>query len=118
MEDANTLGCVLDVVREKGGVFVDSVTTAESKCGTLAGEKGVPLLERDVFLDSTTEKSVVEERLREAADIAKAKGSAVAIGHVGPEGGVLTAQVLAEMAPELEKEGIRFVTVSELAGSH
>ena len=43
---------------------------------------------------------------------------AVAIGHVGPEGGVLTAQVLAEMAPELEKEGIRFVTVSELAGSH
>ena len=36
MEDANTLGCVLDVVREKGGVFVDSVTTAESKCGTLA----------------------------------------------------------------------------------
>ena len=118
MEDANTLGCVLDVVREKGGVFVDSVTTAESKCGTLAGEKGVPLLERDVFLDSTTEKSVVEERLREAANIAKAKGSAVAIGHVGPEGGVLTAQVLAEMAPELEKEGIRFVTVSELAGSH
>lgn len=118
MEDANTLGCVLDVVRERGGVFVDSVTTAESKCGTLAGEKGVPLLERDVFLDSTTEKSVVEERLREAADIAKTKGSAVAIGHVGPEGGVLTAQVLAEMAPELEKEGIRFVTVSELTGSH
>ena len=118
MEDANTLGCVLDVVREKGGVFVDSVTTAESKCDTLAGEKGVPLLERDVFLDSTTEKSVVEERLREAADIAKTKGSAVAIGHVGPEGGVLTAKVLAEMAPELEKEGIRFVTVSELTGSH
>lgn len=118
MEDANTLGCVLDVVREKGGVFVDSVTTAESKCGTLAGEKGVKLLERDVFLDSTTEKSVVEERLREAAEIAKAKGSAVAIGHVGPEGGVLTARVLAEMAPELEKEGIRFVTVSELADSH
>ena len=75
-------------------------------------------MERDVFLDSTMEKSVVEERLREAAEIAKAKGSAVAIGHVGPEGGVLTAQVLAEMAPELEKEGIRFVTVSELASSH
>lgn len=75
-------------------------------------------MERDVFLDSTTEKSVVEERLREAADIAKTKGSAVAIGHVGPEGGVLTAKVLAEMAPELEKEGIRFVTVSELTGSH
>ena len=30
----------------------------------------------------------------------------------------LDRKVLAEMAPELEKEGIRFVTVSELAGSH
>lgn len=118
MEDGKTLGCVLDVVREKGGVFVDSVTTPESKTHAVAGEKGVPVLKRDVFLDSTTEKQVMEERLREAADIAKEKGSAVAIGHVGPEGGVLTAQVLAEMAAELEKEGIRFVTVSELADRH
>lgn len=118
MEDGETLGCVLDVVREKGGVFVDSVTTPQSKTDTVAGEKGVPLLKRDVFLDSTTEKQVMEERLRQAADIAKAEGSAVAIGHVGPEGGVLMAQVLAEMAPELEKAGIRFVTVSELAGRH
>ncbi len=56
MEDANTLGCVLDVVREKGGVFVDSVTTAQSKCGTLAGEKGVKLLERVSISGSTNGK--------------------------------------------------------------
>lgn len=76
---------VLDVVREKGGVFVDSVTTAESKCGTLAGEKGVPSLERDVFLDSTTEKAWWRNGCGKRQTLPKAKGLCH-IGHVGPEG--------------------------------
>lgn len=114
MENAQALGNVLDVVHEKGGIFVDSVTTAQSKGAVVAGEKGVPLLERDVFLDSTEDVEVIRQRLREAADIALQRGSAVAIGHVGPEGGEKTAQVIAEMADALEQEGIRFVTVTEL----
>lgn len=34
---------------------------------------------------------------------------------VGPEGGKITAQAIKEAAPELERAGITFVTVSELA---
>ena len=83
----------------------------ESRCRG----KGRSLLERDVFLDSTDSVEVVKEHLRKAGEVALEKGSAIAIGHVGPEGGKITAQAIKEVAPELERAGITFVTVSELA---
>lgn len=44
------------------------------------------------------------------ADSARKSGFVVGIGHPHPA----TAQVLAEEIPRLGREGIRFVTVSEL----
>ena len=105
----------MEVLKEKDVPFVDSMTTAKSLGKAVAAEKGVALLERDVFLDSTDSVEVVKEHLRKAGEVALEKGSAIAIGHVGPEGGKITAQAIKEVAPELERAGITFVTVSELA---
>ncbi len=76
---------------------------------------GVCILGRDVFLDSTKDVEQVKANLRKAAEIAGKNGSAVAIGHVGPEGGKTTAEAIAALIPELEDAGIEFVTVGELA---
>lgn len=115
MEDARSLSAVMEVLKEKGVPFVDSMTTAKSLGKAVAAEKGVALLERDVFLDSTDSVAVVKDNLRKAGEVALEKGAAIAIGHVGPEGGKITAQAIKEVAPELERAGITFVTVSELA---
>ena len=58
---------------------------------------------------------VVKANLRKAAEVALEKGEALAIGHVGPEGGMVTVQAIRELIPELEEAGITFVTVSQLA---
>ena len=115
MEDERSLTAVMDVVREKNALFVDSVTTAKSVGRSAAVKKDVPFLARDVFLDSTDDVNVVKANLRKAAEAALEKGYALAIGHVGPEGGLVTAKAIRELIPELEQAGVTFVTVSQLA---
>lgn len=117
MEDGRSLGVVLDCLRERNVVFVDSMTTAKSLGSSLAAEKGVRFVARDVFLDSTDSVEVVQANLRKAAEIALAQGEALAIGHVGPEGGKITAQAIRALLPELESLGIVFVTAGELSGA-
>lgn len=114
MEDKKSLAAVMDVVAEKGGFFVDSMTTANSCGKETADGCGVCILGRDVFLDSTKDAEKVKANLRKAAEIAEKEGSAVAIGHVGPEGGKTTAAAIAALIPELEAAGIEFVAVGEL----
>lgn len=115
MEDERSLSAVMAVLQEKQVLFVDSVTTAKSLGRKIAGEKGVPFLARDVFLDSTDSVEEVKKNLRKAAEAALEKGYALAIGHVGPEGGMVTVQAIRELIPELQQAGITFVTVSDLA---
>ena len=114
MEDKRCLSAVMEVACEKGLIFVDSKTTAKSQAEFACENKDMILISRDVFLDSTDDINVVKDRLREAGKIALRKGTALAIGHVGPEGGKITAQAIKDLAPELEKEGIEFVSVTQL----
>ena len=65
-------------------------------------------------MDSTDDINVVRERLRQAENAALKNGTAVAIGHVGPEGGKITAMAIGELKSELEEKGIELVTVSEM----
>lgn len=115
MEDERTLSAVFSVMQEKGDIFfLDSVTTANSKGEELAKAYGVPFIKRDVFLDSTQDVEIVKANLQKAGDIALEHGFAVAIGHVGSEGGAVTAQAIAEMIPILQNQGIEFVFLSSL----
>lgn len=115
MEDERSLSVVMDQLKEKELPFVDSMTTAKSLGRQLSGKKGVSFLGRDVFLDSTDDVDVVKANLRKAAEVALEKGYAVAIGHVGPEGGMVTVNAIKELIPELQEAGVTFVTVSDLA---
>jgi hypothetical protein len=116
-EDEAKMAEIMRIVRERGLYFTDSVTTAKSVAEKAARAAGVPYIKRDVFLDSTQDKSQIKANLRKAADIAKKNGYALAIGHVGAEGGKVTAEAIGEMYKQLEAEGIEFVTTDELVAT-
>lgn len=112
--DESIISSVLDVIKEKGLFFVDSRTSTHPISMKLANNKEVLCYDRDVFLDGQKPKSYVKQKLREAGEIALKKGYAVAIGHVGIEGGKVTAQAISEMLPEFDRMNVELVFVSEL----
>lgn len=112
-EDREKMKKILSIAKEKGWFYVDSVTTAKSVAADVAKEMGVPTVKRDVFLDSTQDKAKIKENIRKAVEIAEEKGYSVAIGHVGAEGGKVTAQAIKEVYEEV-KDKVEFVGVSEL----
>jgi len=101
---------VLQVVAGEGLMFVDSVTTRDSKVLDAAKEVGVPLLRRNVFLDHSKEKSDIFNALKKATRIAHENGSAIVIGHPYAE----TLEVLAKWIPLLEEEKIQLVPITAL----
>lgn len=112
--DTDIISAVLGVIKEKNVYFVDSRTASKPKAKKVAETMGVMCYERDVFLDGQQPKSYIKDRLKAAADIALKKGYAIAAGHVGYEGGKVTAEAISEMLPELKKRNIELVYVSEL----
>jgi uncharacterized protein len=116
--DERVMHCILQEVSTAGYYFVDSRTGVKSVIKTVAAELHVPCLERNVFLDGQRPKSHIIGQLRQAEDIALKDGYAIAIGHVGIEGGKPTAAAIAEMLDEFDRNGVQLVFVSELfAGS-
>ncbi|WP_051986333.1 divergent polysaccharide deacetylase family protein [Clostridium amazonitimonense] len=65
-------------------------------------------------MEETFSIGSIEKQLDKAADLAIKEGSAIAIGHVGVEGGVVTANAIKNKVPELKKKGIEFVYLSQM----
>lgn len=114
MEDERALNVVVNGVVDRGLIFIDSRTTPNSLSKKLCESRDCCLLGRDVFLDSTDDISVVKKQLMKAAEIAVKNGTEIAIGHVGPEGGKITAQAIKDLVPEIEKMGVEFVTITQM----
>ena len=112
--DESIISTVLDIIKEKDLYFVDSLTASHPISKKVADAKGIRCYERNTFLDGQQPKSFIKGRLNEAADVSLKKGYAVAIGHVGIEGGKVTAEAICEMLPEFERKNIELVFVSEL----
>lgn len=114
-EDAEKMDSIMKLAAEKNMFFVDSLTTGKSAAEAAAKKYNVPYIKRDVFLDSTQDVEKIKQNLMKAAEIAKQKGYAVAIGHVGAEGGVATAMAINQLYQEIENMGIELVPVSKIA---
>ena len=110
--DPVVMEAVLAVVRSRGLYFLDSRTTPERVVLQIARKMGVPALERTVFLDARRDESYIESQIQSLLREARAKGSAVAIGHLYPA----TVEVLKRSADLLRGEDIRLVPASELVG--
>ncbi|HCJ56599.1 divergent polysaccharide deacetylase family protein [Lutispora sp.] len=113
-QDRRTMEAILLTAKSRGIYFVDSKTAEKSVIEEVAKELDVPYFIRDVFLDSTKNQKEVEVQLMTLANIALRKGYAIGIGHVGPEGGEITAKAIKKMYPKISEKGVKFVFVSDI----
>ena len=107
--DRRLMRIVMDELKERDMYFLDSMTTQNSVCQQMAREAGLPYARRDVFIDNTLDAGHIRGQMEKLEKIALAHGRALGIGHDRPQ----TIEVLRETVPEMEKRGIRFVTLSE-----
>jgi uncharacterized protein len=108
--DAVLMSELMPLLRERGLFFVDSRTTAATVAETSAHIAGVLATSRNVFLDDEPSAPAIRKQFALAVRDARTKGSALAIGHPHPE----TLQVLAEMLPEAQRQGVTLVFASQL----
>lgn len=106
--DAQAMAPVIDEVKRRGLLFLDSRTSAASVAADVAREAGVPHAERDVFLDNEATVDAVRARLAEVEAIARRRGIAVAIGH--PHDATLEA--LEPWLRSLAERGFALVPIS------
>jgi polysaccharide deacetylase 2 family uncharacterized protein YibQ len=108
--DAPLMRTLLAPLKDKGLLFVDSRTTAQTVAYDEALRMGIPAVERNVFLDADPDRSRIRDRLIELFKAAQKKGKAVGICHPFPE----TLQVLKSSFRLLEKYNLEAVPVSRL----
>ncbi|MBF0252497.1 MAG: divergent polysaccharide deacetylase family protein [Candidatus Omnitrophica bacterium] len=108
--DMKIMNEIMAFAKKNNMFFLDSYTNKDTVCCSVAGPKGVSCYKRDIFIDNIADKDLIKEQFEKAVDLAKKKGSAIAIGHDK----LLTIQVLAEEFPKLHKDNVRLVKVSEL----
>lgn len=109
-QDKDIMFVVLNEIKTKNLFFVDSLTTEKSICEVVANEIGLPIIKRDIFLDSDQTPEFTRNALHRLVRLAKEKKKVVAIGHPLKS----TIEALREEVPLMLKEGVEFVTISEL----
>ncbi|MGH8445629.1 MAG: divergent polysaccharide deacetylase family protein [Solimonas sp.] len=92
------------------GYFIDSYTSAQSVAYPIARAYGLPATRRRVFLDNDPSVAAINAEFDELLRVAKAHGSALAIGHPHPA----TLQVLRERLPALAAQGVLLLPPSQL----
>ncbi len=79
--DAAGMTLVMQELKERGLLFLDSRTIASTTGTALAERLGVPNAARDVFLDNEVNANGITERLAVVEATARRNGTAIAIGH-------------------------------------
>ncbi len=109
-QNPEAMALVMEELRARGLLFVDSVTIDSSVAGKTAAAFGIANVSRDVFLDHDSSYESVMASLRRVEKVAHQKGVAVAIGH--PKRNTIMA--LYEWLPTLQEKGIVLVPVSSV----
>lgn len=108
--DEKLMDELMPLLRQDKLFFIDSRTTTATVAESAARAAGVLAARRNVFLDDEQTVGAIRKQFVLAIHDAREKGSALAIGHPHPE----TLQVLGEMLPEAEREGVTLVFASDL----
>lgn len=108
--DPVLMAAVMKILAEYHLYFVDSRTTMGSIALERARRQGVPAFYRSVFLDDTETVAYSLGKLREFRCLVEEHGAALAIGHPYPT----TLAALAQALPELERDDIQLVPVTQL----
>ncbi|WP_249208663.1 divergent polysaccharide deacetylase family protein [Magnetospirillum sulfuroxidans] len=108
--DRAGMNVVMEEIRARGLLFLDSVTTQKSVAPDLARQYGVPFAARHIFLDNEMSVAAVRGQLAQTEAYARKHGVAIAIGH--PHDG--TIEALATWLPGLETRGFTLVPLTTI----
>ena len=101
---------VLEEIKRRGLLFLDSRTTQHPAGPAIARELGVPLAERNVFLDHDNDPRSVAKQIAEMEQFARRNGFVVAIGHPRDA----TIQALRAWLPRAAGKGFALVPLSTI----
>jgi polysaccharide deacetylase 2 family uncharacterized protein YibQ len=110
-QDHKAMEIILSLCRDRGLYFLDSRTIAGTVAPEVARRLGIPIGERDVFIDNTPEKAAMRQWIETAQGKARRSGSAILIGHAWSPA---LAELLQEIYPSLIEQGYSLTTVSGL----
>ena len=108
--DQESMEYFAEALREREFFFVDGMTAPGSLGLSVSRKVGIPVVRRDIFLDYDPSPAAMRRRWNEAVLLAKKKGSALLICQGRRE----TLDMLSSLLPEIQKEGVRLVAVTEL----
>ncbi|MCC9622987.1 divergent polysaccharide deacetylase family protein [Thalassospira sp. MA62] len=101
---------VMDVMKSRGLMFLDSRTSADSVGYSTANAFGVPAVTRDVFIDDADDAAKISDMLAKTERVARNQGFAIAIGHPRD----LTLEALNAWIPQLRAKGFVLVPVTDV----
>ena len=101
---------VLNEVRRRGLLFLDSRTSGGSVGAEIARETGVTFASRNVFLDHVDDRDSIRKQLAQSERLALRNGSVIAIGHPRDA----TLDVLKEWLPTLAAKGFVLAPISAI----
>ena len=109
-EDKELMSGILTYLKKHNLYFFDSLTSDKSVCREVAGSIGIPFAQRDIFLDNSNKVDSIGIELADLEKLALKRGRAIAICHDRKN----TAIALAKAMPQMAKDGIEFVYLSEM----
>ena len=109
-QQAPQMAVVMEELKKRSLMFLDSRTAADSKAESVAVDHEVPATHRDVFLDDTATPEAVVKSLELLEGVARRRGMAVAIGH--PKDVTLSA--LEKWIPEARAKGFQLVPITTI----
>ena len=80
-QDRRLMNAVMDELKSRDLIWLDSRTTAETQGMVAAAAARVPCLERDVFIDYIDREDVVMAQLEQLEAIGHKRGGAIGIAH-------------------------------------
>ena len=105
---APSMEFLLNKLKDRGLVFVDSGTSSRSVAGEVADGLKMPFSGVDVVLDETPREEDIDAKLLQLESIARSRGVAVASGSALP----VTVRQLEKWVQGLEQRGLQLVPVS------
>ncbi|MEK6727278.1 MAG: divergent polysaccharide deacetylase family protein [Candidatus Omnitrophota bacterium] len=109
-EDPRIMEVVFRELKKRRLYYLDSFVSRNSACTDLAHKMHLPIAKRDIFLDNFEDPVYIKLQMKKLKNKARMHGEAIGIGHDRKN----TLKVISEVMPQLEKEGYRFVFLSEL----
>lgn len=109
-EDPRVMEVVFMELNKRHLYFLDSYVTPKTVCSQLASKMDVPFAQRDIFLDNQEDPEYIRQQIYKLKDVVKSQGYAIGVGHDRK----ITLEVLSKVMPELEKEGYKFVPLSDV----